>query len=394
MEAAGSGRILVAERGLIPKAVAALTPLMDNVSFEQLSVVKGRLRNFFSDRPWTAADHAALAAAVGAPSDASADRTLRVELASDLVLLAGWIDGAFALDVEVGDAADSRAPNATHDLSSSFSYGIVPQPTPNPRTLRFATSPTGVGASVSHTRGTDDARVSSIFAVDDDVVDVLVGPDFVAVSVRRPARWPELLEPLLRAVAVGYGGGDEDIVDVPQRGATPGVDVRGGGGGDAGRDGGAAGVAAPAAHGRVPSNVQRAWRELGRLRASEPDDLARIVDAAAHDDPAHRQVASYLLADAPAEVARTLWASLAADKQRSVRRAALDAVVDAEREALRPVLEAALADGDGWIRWKAVNGLAALGADASRMLLEPLRDDGDFRVRLEATRALDGARRG
>ena len=110
---------------------------------------------------------------------------------------------------------------------------------------------------------------------------------------------------------------------------------------------------------------------------------------AAHDgNPARRQVAAALLADAPLDVAATTWAQLLGDSSRIVRRSVVDVVVGADREALRPLLEQALDDSDAWIRWKALRGIAALGVDASRRAVEIRASDADFRVRLEATRML------
>ena len=92
-----AGRRFVAERGLIGAAVAAITPLMDNVDFAQLGQVKRLLKQFFSDQQWGPTEQAALADAVGT-GHGSVDGLL----SEGVRLWAGWQDGRFALRVDVG----------------------------------------------------------------------------------------------------------------------------------------------------------------------------------------------------------------------------------------------------------------------------------------------------
>jgi hypothetical protein len=347
--------------------------------------VKALLKRFFSAGPWTAMDAAALAAAVGSQWAEAADevQVTRHELDGDLTLVAGWVDETFLIDVEVrGKAvADENPRGPSLDLSRTFSSDVVPQPTPNPRTLRFATARRAMAASESFQRQNrfDDERVAAIFAVADDVVDVLVGADFVAVGLVRPDRWPELLEPVLDVVASTFGGGPLDV-EGPDEVDRPGVDVRG--------------VASSGARAttkdRHSSRLDRAWGDLGMLRANKPDDLELVLAAASDADSARRQVAAQLLSDAPDVVAAASWSELLVDRSRSVRRAAVDAVVGAERETLRPLLERATTDADAWIRWKSLHGLALLGVGASLEAIGRLDDDPDFRVRLEAANARNG----
>lgn len=215
MVGAGAGRQLVAERGLTVAAVGALIPLMSGVGFEELGLAKALLKRFFSAGPWTAMDAAALATAIGGPPADAGDEVwvTRHDLDGDLTLVAGWVDATFLVDVEVSGAGpvDESPRSRSLDLSRTFGSGVVPQPTPNPRTLRFATARRAMATSETFRRGdrSDDERVAAIFAVADDVVDVLVGADFVAVSLVRPGRWPELLEPML------------DVVASPLRGLRP-----------------------------------------------------------------------------------------------------------------------------------------------------------------------------
>jgi hypothetical protein len=366
-------------------AVGALIPLMSDVGFEDLGLVKALLKRFFSAGPWTALDAASLATAVGAPPADATDEVLvtRHDLDHDLTLVAGWIDGTFLVDVELGAAGpvDESPRRRRVDLSRTFSSGVVPQPTPNPRTIRFATARRAMAASESYQRHNrvGDERVAAIFAVADDVVDVLVGADFVAVSLVRPGRWPELLEPMLEVVASTFGGDSSDVED-PDDVRLLGVDVRG-----------VARSGVPAAtKDRKRSRLDRAWDDLGRLAANEPDDLELLLAAARDTDSARRQIAAHLLSDAPDAVASSTWSELLGDPSRAVRRAAVDAVAVAERETLRPLLELATADPDAWIRWKALHGLAVLGVGPSLAAIERLHDDPDFRVRLEAANARNG----
>ena len=266
----------------------------------------------------------------------------------------GWRDGGFALDVqpppdasEVEEAAP--APALDDEL---FTGSVVPEATPNPRTIRFVTGPIHTGASrwYESAADADDGRVARLFAEFDAVANVLVGPDFVAVGLRRPDQWEQLLRPMLRAV-------EEEFPATPGAGApaAPGapepddaLDVRGGG------------------SGARANALDGAWRELSRLRPDDPEDRARILAATTAADAAVRQVAARVLVDADPEVAHDAWNRLLDDPSRTVRRATVDAMVDAERAELRPLLERALQDPDAWTRWKALRGLVELGAAPSR----------------------------
>lgn len=366
------GRQLVAQRGLTPSAVGALIPLMTDVDFEALGEVKALLRRFFSDNPWTALDAASLVRAVGPPG--TGDTIVRKRLDTDLTLIAGWVDGAFVIDVEVDESSrrEDRGSSAAPDLERTFAYSVVPEPTPNPRTLRFATADRALPASRSYKRGgpVDDAGVVAIFAVDDDVVDVLVGSDFVAVSVKRAARWPELLEPVLAAVDETYGG-DATATSSP---VEPAVDARGA---TSARTGGT----------RRATRLDRAWADLGDLDARDAEGWRTLVEASRDPDGARRQVAARMLSDARLDDALPIWRELLTDKSRVVRRATLDAVVDLEGDETRPLLELALADADPWMRWKALHGLVLIGVEPSLGAIQRLRTDADFRVRLEAANA-------
>jgi hypothetical protein len=363
-----SGRQQVVNAGLTAAAVAAITPLMSGVGFEELGKVKGLLKQFFSDQPWETADIDALADAVGA-----GEGNVEQELAPGLWLRAGWTEGGFRLDVEGRPDAGGQSQPST-DLASTFEFGVVPEATPNPRTLRFATAPSQQAASRSFRRGDpiDDARVEQIFDALPDAIDVLVGPDFVAISLDRPGRWPGALEVALRVVGQSFGGVD---------GEEPQPRTRGGPSALVGRS-------AATATARSQTSLEKAWAELGHLRPQRDGDLAIVLAAVADPDPSRRQVIASLLREAPPEDAAGAWATLGTDPSRRVRRATVDAVVDVGRESLRPILERLTGDSDAWIRWKAIHGLAELGVEPSRMTIEAAQSDPDFRVRLEASTAL------
>lgn len=363
-------RAIVAERNLAAAAFGHLTEAFMTLPFESLGPVKTLLKRYLSSGPWSAEDDDALAAAVG-PGEGWWER----ELDADVTLAFGWRDGRFQVDVH---AAVAATPAPTLDLD--FDGPVVPEATPNPRTIRFGFGhPVHAGPSrwyESATAAADDPSVARLFAEFDRVANVLVGPDFVAVGLRRPDDWETLLAPILAVVTEEFADPDETTS------ATP----TGAAGGPAWLAGGSR--PAPAGADRRLTRLERAWRDLGALRPAEPADLAQVLEAAAGPDSARRQVAANLLREGDPAAATTAWSRLVHDPVRAVRRAAVDAMVDAGREELRPVLEAALDDADAWVRWKALRGLAELGPAPSRSAIVARADDSDFRVRLEAAAAL------
>jgi hypothetical protein len=262
------------------------------------------------------------------------------------------------------------------DLAELFDGPVVPEATPSPRTIRFATPPLGDGPSRAFdaANAADDPRVAGIFATSDEVTNVLVGPNFVAVTILHANSWEHVHAPMLAAVTDAF----VVAASTPDHGAdAPTVLSLGVGGGPASN--------AP------QRQVDRAWVELSTASARDGEGLDRIV-AASHDaEPARRQVAAVLLADAEPDAAARHWERLLDDPTRSVRRAVIDSIGDAGRAELRPLLEHALADADAWIRWCALHAIAAIGAAPSRPAVEALTTDPDFRVRLEATRVLADA---
>jgi hypothetical protein len=267
------------------------------------------------------------------------------------------------------DGDDDRA-----GLEQLFDGAVIPEATPSPRTIRFATRPIHGGPSrvyASSAAATDDPRVARLFREFDAVSQVLVGPDFVAVTISHPDRWEVLLGPMLGAVTEEFAGAEPVAAAEPQRPAVQTLRV----GSDDDPD-------------RARRRVDRAWAELGTLRADRPDHLERILDAAHDPEAARRQVAATLLTDAPATTAAREWRRLVDDPSRTVRRSVVDAISGTGREDFRPVLVHALDDPDAWTRWKALHGIAALGVGPSRAVVEARTEDPDFRVRLEAARVL------
>jgi hypothetical protein len=391
-----AARSLVVERNLVAAAFEHLTvEAFMTLPFEALGPTKAALKRFFSAGPWGPDDDEALAAAVG-PGEGH----WRHPLDGDLVLDFGWDDGRFGLRVEATatdtdhatEAQAEAVPPASGDdpLAATFDGPVVPEATPNPRTIRFQVGPihdgpsrwyeSAAGADAAHDPGA--ARLFSRFP---EVANVLVGPDFVAVGLRRAADWERALQPVLAAVTDEFASSQTPPEPTGPRvtGGPAGAGVATGPGAGGGAGGGA---------GRGPglTRLEQAWRDLGDRRPADPADLAVVEQAAAGSDPARRQVAANLLREADAATAAAHWARLVTDPLRSVRRAAVDAMVDVGREELRPLLEAALDDADAWVRWKALRGLTELGAGPSQDAIAARTDDADFRVRLEAAAALRG----
>ncbi|MFN2608647.1 MAG: NifU N-terminal domain-containing protein [Acidimicrobiales bacterium] len=444
---AEAARRQVVERGLVPAAFGHLTKdAFLALPFEALGPTKALLKRFFSPEPWTTADNDALAEAVG-PGEGRWERPLDddLTLAYGWDAHRFWLGVRSTISSPAGGAGPgdsplptpeggSTAPGADHDkapstvapavidppsppgaegaggrdaggdgreqrggagnrsaagsddpLAATFDGPVVPEATPNPRTIRFQVGSLHDGPSrwfESAPPAREEPAVARLFTSFPDVANVLVGPDFVAVGLHRPADWERLLRPVLAMVAEEFAASAEPAP------ASPRPSMGGPAGAGAPLVGAPPTPSAGPTGGRRPGRLEQAWQDLGSLRPADPADLARVLEATAGTDPSRRQVAASLLREADSRVASAEWARLAADEVRSVRRAAVDAMVDAGREELRPLLESALDDADAWVRWKALRGLAELGAGASRPAITGVADDRDFRVRLEAAAAL------
>jgi len=377
-------RILV-ERGLVRAAFDHLTvDAFMTLPFEALGPTKALLKRFLSTQAWAPADRDALAEAVG-----PGEGWWRRDLDADVTLEYGWAGGRFEVQVASRDLGAPGAPAASPSevdadpLADTFDGPVVPEATPNPRTIRFQVGAIHCGPSrwfESAGAAADEPGAGRLFAEFPEVANVLVGPEFVAVGLRRAADWERLLSPVLGVVTDEFATADNGDGDGGD--STPRV------------MGGPAGVGTPPAAvtghrtGHRVSHLEQAWLDLGSLRPGERGDLA-VVRAAAHgDDASRRQVATSLLREADTESAVNDWAQLITDRSRAVRRATADAMVDVNRQELRPLLERALGDTDAWVRWKSLRGLAELGVASSREVITGLSDDPDFRVRLEAAAAL------
>ncbi|MGH9177594.1 MAG: NifU N-terminal domain-containing protein, partial [Acidimicrobiales bacterium] len=274
------GRQELVRRGLAAPAVSRLTArALGRLPFEALGPTKAVLKRFFSPGEWSAADEDELAGVVG-----PGEGWWREELDGEVAIEFGWEGGRFRLaaTAAVGGPAAPPVPVATAlDLAATFDGPVVPEATPNPRTLVFRTGPVHDGDSREYRAGAGtpgDRRVDRLFRSFPDLATVLVARDFVALSVRRPGQWETLLAPVLEVVTEEFARSE----DTEPRAAAPSADVD------------VRGVAArPASAGsrrRQPTAVDRAWAELGRLRPDRPDQLAALIVASAHADAAHRQV--------------------------------------------------------------------------------------------------------
>jgi len=369
----------VAASGLTPVAVTHLTrDALATIDLANLAPVKALLKRFFSAERWTNSDDDALADLVG-----PGDGWFRQELDNRFAFEYGWRSGRFRLELSRlhNDQASSRPgpPPAARvqdarALESTFDGLVVPEATPNPRTVRFITPTIHDGSSRWYTSAADvdDPRVTRLFATFTEVDNVLVGPDFVAIGLRRPDAWEQLLDSVLRIVTAEFATTasqtPENTAERASRSRTS--DTR-------------------SSSEPRSATLDRAWRKLSALRPDDPRDLERLLAAVSATDVAERQVAARLMVGVPnAALAETAWSRLLDDTSRTVRRATVDAMVDAARVTLRPLLERALDDPDAWTRWKALRGLVEIGIEPSRGRVTPLIEDPDFRVRLETSRAL------
>ncbi len=210
--ASESARRLVVERDLVRAAFEHLTvDAFMTLPFEALGPTKALLKRFFSLQPWAPEDDDALAAAVG-PGEGAWRRVLDADLTLDY----GWTDGRFGLEVlSTASAAEvAAATTAVDSLADTFDGPVVPEATPNPRTIRFQVGPIHSGPSrwyESASAAADDPSASRLFAGFDQVANVLVGPTSWPSACAGPAtgsdccgrcwRWSPRSSPRPRAAA-------------------------------------------------------------------------------------------------------------------------------------------------------------------------------------------------
>ena len=374
MDAVEVARRLVTDRKLVPVAFGHLTvDALVTLPFDARGPTKAVIRRFFSDEPWSDADAGALAEAAG-PGEGWWSRALDDEVTLEY----GWRDGRFTIllssTAPPPPAPIDDAPAATVDGL------VVPEATPDPRTLRFRTGQIHGGASLwfeSAASAQAYARAARLFDQFPEVANVQIGPDFVAVSLRRASDWARLRDQVLATVV---GVFEEAVPALEPRWMQDPVTS------DDRRP--------KAASSSRATRLAQVWAELGTLRPVDARDLEALITASHSEDPVRRQVAASLLLEADPAVAVTHWERLLADPSPAVRRAVADAMANAAREELRPLLERALGDDDGWVRQKALGGLVELDPEPSRGAILALADDPDFRVRLEVANFLNpsGAR--
>ena len=128
----------VARRGLTPLAVSYLVrEALGRIELDALAPVKGLLKQFFSGGPWTTDDDDALARLVGA-----GEGWWEHKLEGGFAFAFGWHDGPFRLELARTEAAmlprDGRETREARPLlEETFEGAVVPEATPNPRTIRF-----------------------------------------------------------------------------------------------------------------------------------------------------------------------------------------------------------------------------------------------------------------
>src|SRR5262249_30332842 len=147
----------------------------------------------------------------------------------------GWRDGRFRLELArtggTGPPSDGgEVRDAQSSLGETFGGSVTPEATPNPRTIRFVTGSlhTGPRRWYPSSAQVDDARVARLFSDFADVANVLVGPDFLAVGIRRPDRWEQLLGPILQVIEAEFSApsiGDDETDVARDAAARPLLDA-------------------------------------------------------------------------------------------------------------------------------------------------------------------------
>jgi hypothetical protein len=367
-----AGRRLVAQRNLVSVAFGHITAdALKTLPFDALGPTKALLRLFFSAQAWGDKEAGALAEAVG-PGEGWWSRPLDDEVTLEY----GWLDdGRFAVLLSSASApppAEIEDPPPSADVDDP----VVPEVTPDPRTIRFRKGPIHDGENplfVSPASAEAYWRASFLFDQFPEVANVGFGPDFVEVTLRRASDWERVRGRVLAAVARVFERAAPDVEPRWTRDAVTSGDWR-----------------RTTPRGGRATRLAQPWAELRSLRPADARDVETLITASYGEDAFRRQVAASLLLEADPTVAAKHWERLLADPSIGVRRSTADAMTNAGREELRPLLERALGDGDGWVRWTALRGLVELGPEPSRDSIVALAPDPDFRVRLEVANFING----
>jgi hypothetical protein len=343
----------IAAAELVASASNHLTEdLYSSLEFSDLVAVKNLLKRFFSAQPWTEEDAARLDGLLRR-NVAEPEGWFEHELGEGLVLMHGFDDDTYRLWATGATAGEASI------FDRVFSGPVQPEATPNPRHVRFVLGGTPA-PGVWYRRGDDlsDDRVEHLLS-DEDVTDVLVAGDFVAIGLRRAAMWQDRLDDLVATVEQLFWTPDRVVGD---------------------HDG-------PSRDELVSGKQEGAALHL--LNPDDPASRATLEAALADADPRRRRMAVATLAQSTDKryAVDTLQQSYF-DESRLVRRTVIDAAADLETPELRPLLEQALEDEDAWIRWKAVKGISEIGLGSSAPAVEALSEDADFQVRFEVAAAL------
>lgn len=320
---------------------------------------RGQLRRFFSDGPWTVEDDAGLSGLIGPGEGWTIE-----ELAPGIRLGFGWRGGSFRIDIEaepeapsapvepIEDAVVIGLPEHVRTLGDTFEEHLVIEAGRNPAELRFVTGP-GAGVAGRYTREEqgNSAAIAALFRDVEEIIEVRIEMGAVAVAVRTPEAWDEMLLQCFDAVNGAF---------VPPRAVPP------------------------------DRQYERALAEIGGLDTANQRDLARILDATTSPDAAYRRLAVAMLETADPIIVQKPWTRALEDSSRAVRRATARAMAHIGGADLRALFERALGDKDACVRYYGLRGLAQIGVGRADQTVERRKRDDDMRVRLAAFAAMEG----
>jgi hypothetical protein len=356
-----TARVRIARDGLTTVAVERVA----RTSFGRLPITlvdraRGQLRRFFSAGPWTVEDDAALAALVG-PGEGWTEE----ELAPGVRVGFGWRGGNFRVEVESDETPDATPapdiasqagppiPEHARTLGDTFEDAVVIELGRDPAELRFATGPGSASGTGTYTREQqgNSAAVAALFREFPQIEKVALTSGVVSVAVADFSQWGAILLQLFDTIASAFA---------PPRATPP------------------------------DRQYERALKELGGLDASNPRDVARILDATTSPDAAFRRLAVAMLERADELVVQKPWTRSLDDSSRGVKRAAIRAMAHVARPDLRLLFERALADKDACVRYYGLRGLSQIGVGRALDSVERRKKDDDVRVRIAAHAALSG----